>query len=91
MILEEKISYLKKYLYQKETNFKDSYRIDVAFFFDDFSSQNPMFSFLENLHSKREISDWVEKITSRIVMKYDDETDDYEIIQEIITDYYLSG
>lgn len=91
MILEEKITYLKKYLHKKEANFKDGYKVDIAFFFDEFSPQNPMFKFLENLKTKKEISDWVEKLTSRIVMKYDDEIDDYEILQEIITDYYLSG
>lgn len=91
MILEEKIAYLKKYLHKKEANFKDGYKVDIVFFFDEFSSQNPMFTFLENLNTKKEISDWVEKLTSRIVMKYDDETDDYEILQEIIADYYLSG
>jgi len=50
-----------------------------------------MFAFLGNLNTKKEINNWVEKLTSRIVMKYDDEIDDYEILQEIIADYYLSG
>jgi hypothetical protein len=80
MILEEKIVYLRKYLYKNEANFKDGYKTDIAFFFDEFSPKNPMFIFLENLNSKKEIRDWVEKLTSRIVMKYDDEMDDYEVL-----------
>ena len=41
------------------------------FFDDNFSEGNSQFLFLDNLNSEQEIENWLEKLTSRFVMKFD--------------------
>lgn len=88
MNYQEKINYLETSLSQADTNYADSFRTDISFFFGDFSIYNPMFNFLKRLDAKDEIELWINKLTSRIVMRVDNE---YITVEEIISDYYYDG
>ena len=41
----------------------------------DFENQNTKLNFLENLSSKQEVSVWVNNLTSKIVLKFDEENE----------------
>lgn len=87
----EKIKFLENILTKPESNFADSYKADILMFFnDDFVEKNPIFTFLEKLNSKEEIEDWVNKLTSRLVMRID-EDDKYSRmdVDNIIDEYIL--
>lgn len=58
------------------------------FFDDDFSEENSQLQFLNNLSSKQEIENWVDKLTSRFVMKFDSE---YETENDFIYNYLENG
>ncbi|WP_367772701.1 hypothetical protein AB3G33_03720 [Flavobacterium sp. WC2421] len=58
------------------------------FYFDEFNIANPMLSFLNKITTREEIVIWLDKLTSRIVLKYDD---DYEQINDFIYDYIELG
>lgn len=58
-------------------------------FFDaDFSEENSQLQFLDNLNSKQEIENWVDKLTSRFVMKFDSE---FETENDFIYNYLENG
>jgi hypothetical protein len=57
-------------------------------FINDFETTNPNLFFLKNINSKVEISNWVNQLTSRIVMKFDEEN---EQINDFIYDYIELG
>jgi hypothetical protein len=82
----DKIEYLKEQLDSVSNNYADSFKTDILFFIGDFNKQNKLLSFLNQLYSKVEITKWIDKLTSRIVMK----EDDYEV-NEIIFDYIEFG
>jgi len=88
MTLSEKISYLEDLLNRDEENYADSFKTDILFFFDDFSESNPMFQFLGKINSKDKVEDWVNKLTSRIVMRLDEEQ---ETTSDLIADYFYNG
>jgi len=44
-------------------------------FFSEFEEYNQSLSFLNFLNSEDEIIDWVNSLTSKIVMKFDEEND----------------
>lgn len=88
MTLLEKILYLEDFLNGDDDNYADSFKTDILFFFDDFSESNFMFEFLEKINSKDEIENWVNKLTSRIVMRLDDEQ---ETVSDLIADYFYNG
>lgn len=88
MTFSEKISYLEDFLSRDEENYADSFKTDILFFFDDFSESNPMFEFLVKINSKDEVDDWVNKLTSRIVMRLDEEQ---ETTSDLIADYFYNG
>ena len=70
--LLKKIKFLEKLLKQTEENYADTFKADIIMFFDDnFSEGNSQFLFLDNLNSEQEIENWLEKLTSRFVMKFD--------------------
>ncbi len=81
-----KIFYLKQILSAKAEHYADNYKTDILFFFDDFSESNPFFGFLNKINTKEEINQWVDKLTSRIVMHEED-----DLVSEIISDYYSCG
>ncbi|WP_366183562.1 hypothetical protein [Flavobacterium ovatum] len=89
MYLNEKILFLEQILSLPEDNFADSFKTDIAFYFDeDFSIENTNLSFLENFQSKTEIENWVSKLTSRFVLKFDA---DFESENDFIYDYLTNG
>lgn len=85
---EEKIIYLKEQLENIEDNYADSFKTDVQITLGDFEIINPNFSFLHDLESKPEITCWINKLTSRIVLKFDE---DCESLNDFIYDYIELG
>ena len=89
MILLEKIEYLEQFLNQTEENYADTFKADITMFFDDnFSEENAQLHFLDNLNSKHEIENWVNKLNSRFVMKFDS---GFETENDFICDYLENG
>ena len=89
MTLLKKIEYLEELLHQIEENYADTIKADITMFFDDnFSEENSQLLFLDNLDSKQEIENWIEKLTSRFVMKFDSES---ETETDFIYDYLENG
>lgn len=84
--LEQKISMLDSILKESPNNYAETFKTDIAFFFDEFSDYNPLLSFLENIENESAIRSWVNNLTSRIVMHEDD-----DLIEELIADYYYNG
>lgn len=60
----------------------------TCFFDDDFSENNEQLLFLNKLNSKEEIQNWIAKLTSRFVMKFDPE---FEAEDDFIYDYLENG
>jgi hypothetical protein len=89
MTLSEKIDYLEQLLNQEEQNYADSFKSDIIIFFEDnFSQENSELLFLENLNAKRDIENWIDKLTSRFLMKFDSE---FETENDFIYDYLENG
>jgi hypothetical protein len=86
LTIKDKIEFLKEQLDTFSSNYADSFKTDILFFIVDFNKQNKFLSFLNQLSTKMEIIKWINKLTSRIVMK----EDDYEV-NEIIFDYIAFG
>ena len=84
----DKISYLESYLFQNGDNYADSFKEDIAMVLGDFETQNTTLKFLEKLSSKEEITSWVVKLTSRLVLKFDE---DSEQLSDFIYDYIALG
>lgn len=82
--LKEKIQHLEKYLSQASANYADSFKEDIVMFIDDFTDQNELLSFLNNLNSLEEIENWVDNLCSRIVLKFDSAGEE---INDLIYDY----
>ena len=85
MTLLKKIEYIKQLLSQTEENYADTFKADITMFFDDdFSEENSQLQFLDNLSSKQEIENWIEKLTSRFVIKFNS---GFETENDFIYDY----
>lgn len=85
---DEKISHLETCLSEGGLSYADSFRADIAIFLGDFDTSNTKLHFLERLTSEEQISEWVNRLTSRIVMKFDEES---EQLGEFIYDYVANG
>lgn len=85
---EKKVEILRHYLLEIKNNYADSFKTDIYFFIDDFSMDNDKFQFLNTLNSETDIHNWVDKLTSRIVLKFDEES---EQISDFIYDYIELG
>ncbi|MGB6268069.1 MAG: hypothetical protein WBF67_03585 [Olleya sp.] len=88
MTLEEKIINLNEQLKNTGENYAESFKTDVYFLIGEFDLSNPILSFLNSLESEEEITNWINKLTSRIVLKFDEET---ETINDFIYDYIELG
>jgi hypothetical protein len=86
--LNEKIHHLENYLSQANENYADSFKEDILMFIDNFTDQNKLLSFLNNIDSSEEIENWVDKLCSRIVLKFDSEGEE---INDFIYDYIQLG
>jgi hypothetical protein len=84
----KKISFLKESLEHDNGNYAESFKADILIFIDNFNSDNSLLIFLNNLSSFDEISDWINKLISRIVLKFDEES---ESINDFIYDYIVLG
>lgn len=71
----ERISYLERVLLQNKENYADSFKTDIAIYLGSFEIQNSNLNFLEKLSSKEEISVWVNNLTSKIVLKFDEDNE----------------
>lgn len=70
----DKIEALKSYLSDVKDNYADSFKEDICLHFNHFEDvQDQDFEFLEQLNTIEEIHTWVDNLTSRIVMKFDEE------------------
>lgn len=83
---EEKITFLIQILDTIKDNYAASFKTDILLFFEEFDPKNPNLKFLTNLATKQEIENWIDKLTSRIVMK-----EDLDSVNEIICDYIELG
>lgn len=88
LTLTEKISHLEKFLNQAEENYADSFKADIIDYFDSFEIDNKVLSFLLAMDTFEEIENWITKLTSRIVLKFDEES---ESINDFIGDYIKMG
>lgn len=88
LTFEEKIIYLENRLSKTEGNYYDNFKEDIVIFFDEFNVKNERLNFLNNFVSSTEIDNWVEKISSRIVLKFDEES---EQINDFIYDFIENG
>lgn len=89
MTLLEKIISFEEILNQPEENYADTFNEEITMFFnDDFSEDNVQLLFLIKINSKEEIQNWIDKLTSRFVMKFDAE---FEIENDFIYDYLENG
>lgn len=89
MTLLKKIEYLEQLLNQTEENYADTFKADITMFFDDnFSEENSQLQFLDSLNSEQEIKNWVDKLISRFVMKFDSE---FETENDFIYNYLENG
>jgi hypothetical protein len=81
----EKIKVLENYLIQEPENYRDSFKTDIYLFFnEDFSGGNPLLGFMDSFNDQSEIENWVDFVTSQIVLKFDEEV---EPIGDFIGEY----
>lgn len=88
LTLNEKIQHLENYLSQPNKNYADSFKEDIVMFIDDFTCQNELLSFLNNIDSLEEIENWADNLCSRIILKFDSEGEE---INDFIYDYLQFG
>ena len=69
----KKLKILENCLSDVQDNYSDSFKTDISFYLEPFDSLNPKLLFLNNLDSEKEIINWVEKITSKIVMNFNED------------------
>lgn len=81
----EKIQYFKDYLEINPASYAEEFRTDILiFFYYQFDEHNSLLKFLDYLTSQTEIAEWIDKLVSRIVMKFDEE---HEQIGDFIYEY----
>lgn len=76
LTFSEKIDVLKAYLEDEKDNYADSFKSDIYFFFNEFEDLDEIehrLGFLKTLHTTEDIQNWVDHLTSRIVLKYDED------------------
>lgn len=67
--IEDKVEMLKGYLDEIKDNYADTFKTDILFYFNEFEDiQNTNLSFLNTLHTEKDIHQWVDNLTSKIVM-----------------------
>jgi len=88
LTLSEKKSHLKFCLNQPEENYADSFKADIIDYFDSFKIENKELIFLSSIDTFEAIENWITKLTSRIILKFDEES---ESINDFIADYVALG
>lgn len=84
--LSQKITHLENYLSLPSENCADSFKTDILFFIDEFDESNSLLSFLHDLENFEAIEAWVDRLTSRIVMKFDEEA---ESIHDFMHEFFF--
>jgi hypothetical protein len=86
MIYSKKVDVLESYLKEPSQNYRDSFKTDLYLFFnEDFTEDNPLLTFLNTLESPGEIIQWVDRVTSYIVLKFDEEDEQLDdVIWEFV-------
>lgn len=85
MIFLQKIHHLENHLNKVEENYADSFKQDIALYFDeDFSEENQELNFLHKLNTTEEIETFVDNLTSQFVLKFDE---NQESENDFIHDY----
>jgi hypothetical protein len=84
----EKIKHLEYCLTTSNNSYADSFKNDILIFIGEFNLENRLLIFIKKLNSKEDIVKWIDKLTSRIVLKYDEET---EQLSDFIYDYITLG
>jgi hypothetical protein len=87
METKEKINILEEYLGEVET-YADSFKGEIWGMIGDFEMGNPILKFLESLPDEEAIYQFVDRLTQRIVMKYDPEV---ESLGDFFWDYVENG
>ncbi len=82
----DKIKILDKILDEDDGCYADSFKTGLLFRLGNLESDNDNLNFLDNLNTKNDIENWVNKITSRIVMREDE-----DMVENIIDDYLENG
>jgi hypothetical protein len=77
LTFDQKIQTLKNYLEDVGPSYSDSFKTDILFYFDGFNPADPKLAFLHDLDFEEEIVGWVNRITSLIVMKYEEEEEGF--------------
>ena len=75
LTFNEKLTLLENYLSEIKDNYSDSFKTDILFYLEDFETTNKKLNFLKELNSDNEIYNWVDNLTSKIVMKYNENED----------------
>ncbi len=88
LTFEEKISYLENSFNENEVNYSKNFKDDILIFFDEFNSENERLQFLKKIFTFKEIDIWIEKLISRIALKFDSEN---EQINDFIYDFIELG
>ncbi|MFY7739833.1 MAG: hypothetical protein ACOVQC_04890 [Flavobacterium sp.] len=89
MTFVQKIKTLESYLNLPEQSYADSFKQDIIIYFEeDFTENNKELEFLNNLNTKEEIANFVDRLTSRFVLKFDSEN---EAENDFIYDYLING
>ncbi len=70
---QDKIELLKANLEDVGNSYADSFKTDILFYFDDFDPEDSKLKFLDDLDFEEEITGWVNRIMSLIVMKFREE------------------
>ncbi len=88
MIFLQKIHHLQNYLDKVEDSHAESFKQDIAIYFnEDFSEENQQLNFLHNLNTKEEIETFVDNLTSQFVLKFNE---NQESENDFIHDYLNS-
>ena len=88
MTLPEKIKILETYLALPPENYRDSFKTDIYLFFnEDFTTDNLLLKFLDSYNEQNEIEEWVDHVTSQIVLKFDEE---FEQIGDFIGEFIVT-
>lgn len=76
MTHSKKTEILEKYLSQSPGNYRDTFKTDLYLFFnEDFTTENKLLKFLYSFENEIEIHEWVDFVTSQIVLKFDEEVE----------------
>ena len=77
MTFTEKIEVLENYLVQPSQNYRDTFKTDIYLFFnEDFTANNSLLYFLNDMSTHTEIIDWIDLVTSQIVLKFDEDDEE---------------